>query len=592
MVIKKSNFSIPVIIIAFSVLLMFFGMDVYAADAPQINDSEITVFPGEQYKLNVTLGDNDEISEFDYRVNESEGLSASADIQVDDNGYVIIGEGVSERIEVSLSVDLIYRTKILKKSEVTPSASPTSKPSAEPTVSPTSEAVSTATVDPSASPTANATPTAGVESTPTATPSATPSVEPTTKPTSKPEYTYSELKKVSKNIKIIIVPIDFTSAFSPIAKGVSRGIFAVTYTGVTFQGVVYNPEIADVSDNGTITGKNAGNTVVKTIIKVADKTFEQEFTLYVTDPAFIRSEDAITEWGTVSVTDLLSGICDNTIVTELKSSKKKKLKVENNILTGLKKCDEVVITCVADGRPLTCTFEVTTSRPKGAIKKKDSTSSYYYYSCIPVILQKGKKSTFKATGMSENSHMTFKMDKNKIATVSAKGVVKAKKYGSTHFVVNIDYRDYYITTVVAKKKAVQVLKKAYTALGANYSQPRRMQKNYYDCSSLVWRSFSPYGVKFGQYNWAPTAAMEANYMYHHGKMKYFKGVSYKKLKPGDILFFGDCKKGWFGGIHHTAIYVGDDTYIHAAGRAYGVIQSNYSSRKSSVGCIARPLKAD
>ena len=72
-------------------------------------------------------------------------------------------------------------------------------------------------------------------------------------------------------------------------------------------------------------------------------------------------------------------------------------------------------------------------------------------------------------------------------------------------------------------------------------------------------------------------------------MKYHKGVSYKKLKPGDIVFFGPRTKGSYGDIYHVAIYVGDDTIIHAAGRAYGVIQSRYSDRKKSVGCIARPF---
>ena len=587
-----------VMLIGVSCLL---GFSSYAAETekPQINDSEIVVFPGEYYKLNVSLGENNEIIEYDYRIND--GLSDSAGIYINDDGYLVVDDKIESVIETGIYVDLIYRTKTLKedksskktttKPTVEPTAEPTAEPTTAPTVAPTSEPTSSPsgepTVTPSITPTVTPTPT----NSPTAKPTAKPTKTPSPEPEKEPEYEYSESITVTKYIKVTIVPIDYDTAFSPLAAGLSRNLFATAYTGMTFQTVISNPAVAAVSEAGVISGISFGTTNVKLIINVADWTYERDIVFDVTDPSFIRPNDAIAEWGSVSVKDILSGISEKSVVTDLATSNKKKVKVEGETISGVKKCNKVTISCTVDGRPISCTFAVTKSKPKGAIKVNGE-GKYYYYSNIPVILQKGKKAAFKASGMGENSHMEFKMDPSTIAEVSEDGVVKAKKYGSTHFTVYIDYREYYVTVVVAKKKVVKVLKKAYTALGKNYSMPRRMEKNYYDCSSLVWRSFSPYGVKFGTYNWAPTAAMEANYMYHHGKMKYFKGVSYKKLKPGDILFFGKCKKGSFGGIHHTAIYVGDNTYIHAAGRAYGVIQSNYTYRKKDIGCIARPLKAD
>ena len=65
-------------------------------------------------------------------------------------------------------------------------------------------------------------------------------------------------------------------------------------------------------------------------------------------------------------------------------------------------------------------------------------------------MQKGKKSTFKTTGMSSVSHAEYTNYGPDIASVSDKGVVKGKKYGSSHFIVRIDYKEYYITTVVGK----------------------------------------------------------------------------------------------------------------------------------------------
>ncbi|MBO4864686.1 MAG: C40 family peptidase [Eubacterium sp.] len=389
--------------------------------------------------------------------------------------------------------------------------------------------------------------------------------------------------------RVTIFPLDLSKDLKPIAKDLTREIEIPNYTSSKITVTFDDTKIASF-ENGVLKALSTGTTPV-TVKKVADgKETTETMQLTVTDPSFTKTKDAIAEYGSVNIKQLLSGICEQSEVTDLTSSKPENIQIVADTLNGLKKKSSVKITCTVDGRPLTTTFVVTRSKPKGAIKVvPDSSQPYYYYSCRPVIMKKGKKETFKATGTCSVSHMTFNMADTSIATVSSAGVVNGKKNGSTHFIATIDYRDYYITTVVAKSKAVKVLKKAYTALGKNYSQPKRMQKDYYDCSSLVYRSYSPYGITFGTYGWAPTAAMEADYMYKHGKMKYHKGVSYKKLKPGDIIFIGDCKKGYYPGIHHVAIYVGDDTIIHAAGTAYGVIQSNYTSRKKSVGCIARPF---
>ena len=388
---------------------------------------------------------------------------------------------------------------------------------------------------------------------------------------------------------VSIVPLNLDELFKPLAKGLTRDVLVQEYTSTKISFTVSDERVASI-DNGVLKAVSAGTTQI-TVNKEVDGVIDSDdYQFTVTDPKFIRTKDAIAEFGTATIRELLSDISENSTITDITSSKPKKIKVEGDRISGVKKCSSVRISCVVDGRPVNATFTVTRSHPKEALKEKpNKKDSYYYYTCKPVIVQKGKKSTFKTTGMSSVSHAEYTNYGPSIALVSDKGVVKGKKYGSSYFIVRIDYREYHITTVVAKKKAVKVLKKAYTALGKNYSQPRRMDKNYYDCSSLVYRVFKPYGINFGVNGWAPTADMEAYYMYTHGKMKYHKGVSYKKLKPGDIVFFGPRTKGSYGDIYHVAIYVGDDTIIHAAGRAYGVIQSRYSDRKKSVGCIARPF---
>ena len=477
-----------------------------------IEVDDLTLFPGEEYTIKRTDGDDYDIEGFSF-VASADGVTVSED------GVIQADSAITEKKEVWLKITVSYKRKVTADESVVT----------------------------------------------------------------------EETKKVNYFCIITVIPLDLDEAFKPLASGLTRDVVVQEYTSTKITFDIEDKNVATI-ENGVLKALSAGTTKITVIKNVDGVENTEEYQFTVTDPKFIRESDAIAEFGNATIKELLSGTCEQSAITDLVSSKPSKIKVDGMSISGVKKCGSVVISCIVDGRELKATFTVTRSRPKEALKQKANKSdSYYYYSCKPVIVQKGKKSTFKTTGMSSVSHAEYTNYGPDIASVSDKGVVKGKKYGSSHFIVRIDYREYYITTVVAKKKAVQVLKKAYTTLGKNYSQPRRMDKNYYDCSSLVYRVFKPYGIDFGVNGWAPTADMEAYYMYTHGKMKYHKGVSYKKLKPGDIVFFGPRTKGSYGDIYHVAIYVGDDTIIHAAGTAYGVIQSKYSDRKKSVGCIARPF---
>ena len=93
-----------------------------------------------------------------------------------------------------------------------------------------------------------------------------------------------------------------------------------------------------------------------------------------------------------------------------------------------------------------------------------------------------------------------------------------------------------------------------------YSQPRRMSAGYYDCSSLVWRAYKPYGYNFGTNLTAPVAASEAKYLSDRNKL--ISGAIGKantqglKLQPGDLLFEGGQANGRWGGIYHVEMFRG------------------------------------
>lgn len=84
-----------------------------------------------------------------------------------------------------------------------------------------------------------------------------------------------------------------------------------------------------------------------------------------------------------------------------------------------------------------------------------------------------------------------------------------------------------------------------------------------DCSGFVKSVYQHYGIRLERVSreQAKTAGKEVE-------------VSLQTLQPGDLLFYA---KG--GRVNHVAIYIGDGKIVHAAGKKYGIILSDYNYRK-------------
>ena len=82
-----------------------------------------------------------------------------------------------------------------------------------------------------------------------------------------------------------------------------------------------------------------------------------------------------------------------------------------------------------------------------------------------------------------------------------------------------------------------------------------MQKGYYDCSSLVWRSYKKSGKLFGNKTYAPIAADMVKWCSKNHKMikngLCSENVSQRKLRPGDIMFETGDDNPRYKGIYHV-----------------------------------------
>lgn len=164
---------------------------------------------------------------------------------------------------------------------------------------------------------------------------------------------------------------------------------------------------------------------------------------------------------------------------------------------------------------------------------------------------------------------------------------------------------YYVS--VCKKKAYKAVKKAQNALGATYSQSKRMKKGYYDCSSLIWRSYSPYGITFGDEDWAPTAADQGLWCEENGKTLAASAadLSTRKLLPGDLIYYTkNVNNGRYKNIYHVAMFEGYEmeldeetgetifsaTIIEASGTS--VVRNSYRTGGSNswIALVGRPTK--
>ncbi len=218
------------------------------------------------------------------------------------------------------------------------------------------------------------------------------------------------------------------------------------------------------------------------------------------------------------------------------------------------------------------------------------------------LLKKKEAIRLKVTGIEDGMSVTYKSSNSKVASVTKNGKVTAKKNGTAVITVTVDGLELYCTITVASGKGVNAVKQGEKVLGSPYSQAKRMEKGYYDCSSFVWRMYKAAGYELaGVKNYAPTAADLAKKLEAQGKAIAYEYVSPSELKPGDIIFYSTGNdNGRYKNIDHVAMFYGsyqepgwwgEEMYeyglvIHASGSVHVKQYEGY--RNWGIVMIARP----
>lgn len=150
---------------------------------------------------------------------------------------------------------------------------------------------------------------------------------------------------------------------------------------------------------------------------------------------------------------------------------------------------------------------------------------------------------------------------SKAAKVNGSGTVRLRRNGNAVITANVAGHKLGCAISVISPKLLKVVKRAkYIGENWTYSQPKRMKKGYYDCSSLVWRTYGQIGKKFGMANYAPVAADLAKWCKKHGKVltrSYTRQhIQKMKFRPGDLMFETGQDNGRYKGIYHVEMFVG------------------------------------
>ncbi|MGN0293379.1 MAG: NlpC/P60 family protein [Lachnospiraceae bacterium] len=222
-----------------------------------------------------------------------------------------------------------------------------------------------------------------------------------------------------------------------------------------------------------------------------------------------------------------------------------------------------------------------------AADTESSTNVACKYSGIAMYPDQTRSMTAVLTGTWSSSGMKWTSSDTSVVTVTNSGKATARKYGEAYLTaVFKDGASITIPISVTYTNAAKAVMKARSVIGAKYSQSKRMSEGYYDCSSLVWRSYSPYGVYIGSSSYAPTAAEQCRSLENDGKVVLMNKMDTSQMMAGDTIYYTKGSNGRYRNIYHTAMYCGNGILIEADSQQVTEYNCAYDSR--TIVMVCRP----
>ena len=216
-----------------------------------------------------------------------------------------------------------------------------------------------------------------------------------------------------------------------------------------------------------------------------------------------------------------------------------------------------------------------------------------------LLVEKGKTKKLKINGC-PNKNIKWSSSNKKIASVNKKGVIKAKRIGNAVITAKINGKPVGCAVSVTTRQLQNVCKRAtYIGTHWSYSQARRAQEGFYDCSSLVWKAYTQYtGLNFGSSSYPGTSASESAWCRDNNKM-ISGGYSYRKvekmqLNPGDLIFKSTNLGNPYNTTYHVEMFTGY-TCLGYNSKGKPVVTSLWASRAPGYGAangslLARPTR--
>ena len=330
------------------------------------------------------------------------------------------------------------------------------------------------------------------------------------------------------------------------------------------------PKVASVNPaSGVVTGKRAGIAEITATVTYSDGTSSTfPTTVRVSNPQ-IKPSYTVLSTGQQRKLKVTGTTPFSTIKWKVKKSSVATIQEDGTVTAG-QNAGRTTITAEVDGTTIKHSLIVT----KPQLKSTSTT------------IATGKKHKVPLKGVSSNSQITYKSKKPSIAKVSKFGVVTGLSSGTTEILVKADGLSFTYQVTVISQRALKACKTGYNIINSSsYSQARRMSPGYYDCSSLVFRSYGcDSGLLGGTPSWAPTAASMAAYLESAGKAIAYGPVDVSKLLPGDLIFYRMRRgsNGRYRNIYHVSMYYGDGYRLEKPLRLY--------RPEGHITMIARPTK--